>query len=521
MSWFDRLNEKLFKRKVDKSDFHSMFSRLDVDKFFSRLNNLWHPNELLKKIGGFKNLELLYRDDAIYAAVDKRIAALLDTRLVIEGGDPSVEKFMREQIIPFERQLKQDFWWTIYNGFGVEQIIYNEDMSGRVAGFQREEFWRFEPQRDLIHVKLISSTDPQFINKILPYGKWVLTTNNGSSSNPFGDSMAIRLITPWIFRCNGWDLWMDFAKRFANGFMHAKIEDVSQKDEVRQALEKSGKSAILVTDKNSDLSLIQPSRDSSLYDMIDSKTVASIQKVILGETQSSDMAERGSSGSAGIHNEVRLEKTRADINLVESAINEAIFQIALVNDFSTENLPKAKLIYDPAFNMDLANRDQSLHGMGVRFTKDYFVNNYGFNADEIEVVNTDSNPYSSFGFAPKKKSIFLSPEEMKRFIGNPITGKCHHHVDLDAETSRKQSRQETENDDIVAVLSRTAAPPLDPQDLIAAILSSKNEKELDQKLSMLFDTRNNQFADDMTNALYYAAARGAMFGNPETLNEEE
>src|SRR5690606_11118824 len=137
----------------------------------------------------------------IFAALDKRVAALLDTKLTLAGGDPALNKWFTDQLLPFERQLKQDFFWTAFNGYGVEQIIYDEDGSGRLAGFQREEFWRFLPLKDLIHVKCVHSNDPEYRDQVMPYGKFVLTTNNGTSYNPMGDSIAERLITPWIFKC--------------------------------------------------------------------------------------------------------------------------------------------------------------------------------------------------------------------------------------------------------------------------------------------------------------------------------
>src|SRR5690606_21883587 len=179
----------------------------------------------------------LTKDSDIFAALDKRMAALLDTKLTFENGDDSLNKWFTEQLLPFERQLKQDLFWTAFNGYGVEQIIYDEDRSGAISGSQREEFWRFKPLKDLIHIHCIHSNDSEIRNQVMPYGKFVLTTNNGTSYNPFGDSIAERLIMPWIFKCNGADLWMDFAKRFANGFMHAKIEDVDQKEVVREVLE--------------------------------------------------------------------------------------------------------------------------------------------------------------------------------------------------------------------------------------------------------------------------------------------
>lgn len=519
MSWYDDLKDRLFKRKVNSGEFEAILQRMDFDSFFMSASNLWAPSELIKKMGGYSKLGLLYKDHDIYAAIDKRTAALMTTEMTISGPDSTLVKFFEDQLKPHERQLKLDFWWTVFNGWGVEQIIYNEDRSGRVAGFQREEFWRFQPQKDLVHVKLVSSaSSTEYLNRILPYGKFVLSTNNGTSYNPFGDSMAERLIVPYIFKCNDWDLWMDFAKRFANGFMHGKIEDMEQASKLREALEKAGKSSIFVTDKNTELNLVSPSRDSSLYDIIDSKTVKAIQKVILGETQTSDMQARGGSASAGVHNEVRQEKTWADISLVEKALNETIRQIADVNGFDPKLLPTATLSWDPDFSIEQASRDQVLHGMGVRFTEEYYKKTYGLKDNEFTIDVSDTKP--SWGFSAKKKSSFLSPEDMKEFIGIEDTAhKCAVH--MNASDSRKSKRQENEKEELVELLSRNSEPPLNPEDLIAAILTSKDEKDLDDKLVALFNIRNNQFAEDMSKGLYLAAVRGAMYGNPEVLNEEE
>lgn len=520
MDFLNRFQD-LFKRQLPKSDtVEALFERKDLNQFFAGLNNLWAPSELIKKIGGIHKLPLLYKDDQIYAAVDKRIAALLDTRLVIDGGDASIRQFMIDQIMPHERQLKQDFWWTVAYGYGVEQIIYNEDRSGRVEGFQREDFWRFEPAPDLILVRLVYSNNAMLVNKQLEYGKWVLTTNNGTASNPFGDAMFERLITPWIFRCTGWDLWIDFAKRFANGFLHAKIADETQKSTWRKALEKAGKSSVLVTGLGDEVNLLQASRDSSLYKDLDDKTVAAIQRVILGETLTSAMAERGSSGAATIHNEVRLEKTRSDIALVESAINEVMTQIAAVNGFTGE-IPKAKLIYDPGLNQELATRDTTLHSQGIRFNKKYYENNYGLKDDEFEIVEAQSGFPS---FSQKKKSTFLTPEDIKNFIGgSDVSDKGHKckPLNLNANISRKDRRQENEKEEVVAYLNRNESEPIDMDDLFAAISMAENEKDLEKNLIALFDQRNNGFVDTMTDALYYAATKGALLGNPEKLTESE
>lgn len=504
MILFDKFKD-LFKKEVPAHEAEAIFNRLDVDEFFNYLNNLYNPSELIEKMGGLSNLDKLYKDPEIYAAIDKRMAALLDTRLVLDGG-PHLQFFL-DQIMPHERQLKQDFWWTVYNGYGVEQIIYKEDRSGEIEGFQKEEFWRFVPLPDLIHVKVQYTSNPALMNKILPYGKWVLTTNNGTYFNPTGDAMAERLIQPWLFRCTTWDLWIDFAKKFSQGFMHGKVQDQKAVKDFRAKLEKAAKGAIIVTDKNSELNLIQPSRDTSIYNIIDDKTIASIKKVILGETQTSDV-QGGTYASSYIHNEVRLEKTRADINLVEESINKVIEQIAAVNGLTGE-LPRATLIYDPGLNRELADRDSVLYSQGIRFNKKYYENAYGLKEDEFEVVEVNQTP--SF-FNAQKKSLYLKPEEVKSYMG--LTEGCKTCSQLAPNLTYKTNKQEEEREDMVKFLKRNGHEPIDFDDLMNAILTAENESDLDKKLLALMDQDSPELIDTLTNTFLYAAARGAMLGNP-------
>lgn len=512
--------DTLFKKEEKTTDFNAFFERLNVDQFFNSLSMFYHPSKLIAKLGGVRNFHLLKKDEDIFAALDKRSAALLDTKLTLDGPDEQIKKIFEDELKPHERQLKQDFFDTQFNGYGVEQIIYNEDGSGKIDGFQKEDFWRFRPMPDLIHVILEITSNDEYRNKIMPWGKWVLTTNNGTYSNPAGDPMAEKLINPWIFKCNGWDIWLDFAKRFANGFMHGKIEDESKKKEFRESLEKAGKSAIIVTDKNTDLNLVQPNRDSNIYSMIIDKTISSINKVILGETLTSNVGASGSYAAASVHNDVRLEKTMADIALVESAIDQIIEQACFVKGIDYSKAPKAKLIFDPSLNTELATRDASLKSAGVNFTKKYFKNKYGFEDDEFDLA--PANPYGSLFNQKTTGKSFLRPEDVKTYLGyNPPCGHGKLNLSEDANLNRKINRSYEEKEELVQLLNRVAAPPISTEDIFAAINVSKNSKELDENLARLFDQRNNDFSEVMTMALYNAAAKGAQQGNPSYIKKED
>ena len=505
--------------KAKKQKYASLFATVDLDSYYKSLNNLYSPSELIKKIGGYSKFPLLYKDHDIRAAKEKREAALLDTKLIVEGPDQYLNDFFMDQLKPHEDQLKKDLLLSVFNGYGVEQIIYNPNMNGTVIGFNREQYWRFEPLGDLKHVILRQASGKsgaEYVGQVLPYGKWVLTVNDGTSSNPWGEPLAESLIVPYLIKCNSWDLWQDFAKRFANGFMHAQIEDMEQREEASKELNKTGKSTFIVTDKNTSITLHQPNRDSNLYSMMEDKAVRAIQKLILGETQTSSAEVRGGSASASVHNEVRQEKTWADIRLVSKGLNEIVQQIGFVNGFDKSKLPVVSLVYEPTFSVEQASRDSQLSTMGVKFKKEYYVKNYGIDPEDFDLE--DPKPATSWGF--RQKSSFLSPDEMKKFIGDTHLS-CGHKLDA-ATASRKGRRQEAEKEEIVELLNRNNEAPLNPDDLVAAILTSENKYDLDAKLNALFDQRNNGFVDVMTQALYLSAARGAMLGNPEVIpNEEE
>lgn len=517
-NFFSNVLDKLYKREVDKSKFESLFKRIDVDNFFKNLSFYVDPDELALKIGDRKILNKLTYDGEIYAAIDKRQVALLTTKLTLKSDSLEVQKFMEDQILPFERQLKQDFWWAIPYGYNVEQIIYNEDRSGRVAGFQKEEFWRFQPMPDLIHVKLRYGSLNVPSNEIMDYGKFVLTVNNGTAHNPRGDAMFSRLYLPWLFKCNDWDLWMKFAERYALGFLHGKTPNPDDVDSLRAALELARKGSVLATTSNDEISYIQPSRDSSMFDIIDQKTTDLFYRVILGETQTSIMAARGSSASAEIQNDVRLEKTLNDINIVERSIEETMRQIAAVNGIDPAVVPTANLIYEQGLETQRASRDQILATTNqVRFTKKYFIDNYGFEADEIEIVEPAPPSPSSF-FSTEKKSLFLTNRESIEYIGLDGCLECGGVKELKYAPGDKELSQ---REDIVAFLNRNQGQPLDMNLVISSIMTADNEKELDKNLLSLFEEDDPQFSDVFTQAAYYGAALGARQGNPRKLKPNE
>ena len=53
--------KKLYKRKIDKTNFMSLYKRADIDSFYGLMSNLISSSDIIKKIGGIKNFSILYK----------------------------------------------------------------------------------------------------------------------------------------------------------------------------------------------------------------------------------------------------------------------------------------------------------------------------------------------------------------------------------------------------------------------------------------------------------------------------
>ena len=171
-----------FKKEIKSSEIAAMYKKVNIDQFFDNLSYYYNPSELIRELGGVRKLPDLLKDTDTYAAVDKRLSALLDTKLAFEGKDQGLVDFFTDQIVPHEDQLKEDFWFTIFYGHGVEQIIYDPKGTKNVLRFEREDFWRFTIMPNLYEAKVKITSNPDLIDKVLPWGKWVVTNHKATKS---------------------------------------------------------------------------------------------------------------------------------------------------------------------------------------------------------------------------------------------------------------------------------------------------------------------------------------------------
>ena len=151
-------------------------------------------------------------------------------------------------------------------------------------------------------------------------------------------------------------------------------------------LEEMVQDAIAVIPDDSSVEIQEASKSSSaeIYEKLIDKMNAEISKAILGQTLTTEIGSTGSYAAANTHMAVRQDIIDSDKKLVESVINQLIAWIYEIN-FSNAEIPIFEMFAPEDVDLTLAQRDKILSETGVKFTKEYFIKNYGLEDDDFEI----------------------------------------------------------------------------------------------------------------------------------------
>ena len=134
------------------------------------------------------------------------------------------------------------------------------------------------------------------------------------------------------------------------------------------------------------------------FDRLEQAIVRRIQKLILGQTLTSDVGANGSYAVAAIHNEVRNDKRRADIRMVKRAGQHLVNCLAYMNNFEA---PEFVMSDDSGLEMHRAQRDailvSVLQSSGLKFTKGYLIDNYDIDEDDLDDADEMNDTVDTVG----------------------------------------------------------------------------------------------------------------------------
>jgi len=399
----------LKKANSKKSLTEEIATRKRALNFYSLANILPDPDIVLRKQGkDVRVYKELLCDPHVFACVQSRKSGVLSLEWEINRGLDKDEK--AEAIENLLKQLDihkliSDILDATQFGFQPLEIIWKRDKSGYILPekivAKPPEWFCFDDNNTLKF-----RTKENYYGEELPNKKFLLAQNNPSYNNPYGERTLSRVFWPVTFKKGGLKFWVIFTEKYGMPHLIGKHPRGATKEETNtlaDMLEEMVQDAIAVIPDDSSVEIQEANKSSSaaIYEQLIDKMNAEISKAILCQTLTTEIGSNGSYAASNTHFAIRQDIIDADKKLVESVINQLIRWIYEIN-FSTADIPVFEMYAPEDVDLTLAQRDKILSDTGVKFTKEYFIKNYGLEDEDFD-IREDILPTATPNFSEFKE----------------------------------------------------------------------------------------------------------------------
>ena len=241
--------------------------------------------------------------------------------------------------------------------------------------------------------------DPRFISKNnpwegeeLPYGKFVFARHFPTYDNPFGLRLLSRCFWPVMFKKGGWKFWVKFIEKYSMPFLLGRYRQGASPAEQAEVLAKLAamvQDAVAAVPEGTTvepLSIGDKAGSSDLYLRFSGAMDAEISKVIMGQTLTAEVGDKGSYAAAKTHENVLDVYREADQRLVKATMDAIGLVYATVNAPGVP-APTFSWFEEEEPQQEFADRDKTLTDSGVKFKKPYYVRRYGLKEDEFDIAD--------------------------------------------------------------------------------------------------------------------------------------
>lgn len=367
------------------------------------LDHFIDPDEVLRKAG--KTLSAyrsLLTDPHVFACLSSRFAGteLKEFRITTAGktsADRNARDFIAEVFTALDvNTLKRQILSAKLFGYSVSEIYYRPErgywMPTAVVE-KPQEWFGFNSARELVFYPTASLAG----EKLDTASKFFLVQNEPTFTNPFGSKLLARVFWPVMFQKGGWEFWMEFAEKFGQAFIIGKYPstwntaDPAQRakiDELLLSLAGLIGSATAAVPSDTEITIAdhaQKSATGGLHEAIIHRAESEISKVILGSTLTAQEGQNGTQSLGRVHFDVREEIIQSDMRFQKVALDRLIRMIVSPN-FDVSVYPVFEHYEEDDLSAGRAERDNHLYAQGLRFTRLYYQNRYGFAPEEIAVA---------------------------------------------------------------------------------------------------------------------------------------
>ncbi|WP_027190058.1 DUF935 domain-containing protein [Fundidesulfovibrio putealis] len=384
-----------------RSLFDQFATRERSPDFSGLLKTIPDPDPVLRKLGQDVSVyKELLSDPRVGPCVESRKAAVISMEWEIGRGraksrqakfvegvfkDLDLDRIIREILdAPLFGMQPMEVDWGKVGGSVVPVDVVGKPLRWFV--FDADNNLRLRTRDNLLE------------GEELPERKFLLPRYNATFDDPYGERVLSRVFWPVVFKRGGMEFWVRFVEKFGMPYLMGRHPRGCEDKEIRElaeALEAAVQDAVIVVPDDASVELKEAagkSGSSALYRDLKNSCDEDIAISILGQNLTTNVSG-GSLAAAEVHERVRREIKDGDKKIVAKAFNRLIDWICHFN-FGDCERPEFVLFEEEDVDQKQAERDKTLADTGqLRFSKKYWMRTYGFEEDDIELV--EEKPASS------------------------------------------------------------------------------------------------------------------------------
>jgi len=391
--------------------------------FYSLGSYLPDPDIVLRKQGkDIKVYKELMCDAHVFACVQSRKSGVMSLEWEIKNEsekDETTEKLGK-----------------LLNKLDIYKLI-NDILEATLFGFQPIEIIWGKVDNLILPIELKSKppewfcfdddnqlkfrTKEHYYGEELPPKKFLCPQSNPSYENPYGERTLSRVFWPVTFKKGGLKFWVIFTEKYGIPNLvgkHPRGASKEETDKLADLLEDMVQDAVAVIPDDSSVEIQEANKSSSaeIFEKLIDKMNAEISKAILGQTLTTEIGANGSYAASNTHFAVRQDIIDSDRKLVEKTINQLLQWIYEIN-FTNQDVPVFEMYQEEDVDLTLAQRDKIISECGVKFTKEYFIKAFGYDAEDFEIIEnaTSDSQFSQFKEEPEIEGQ-IQIDELFKFL---------------------------------------------------------------------------------------------------------
>jgi phage gp29-like protein len=285
-----------------------------------------------------------------------------------------------------------DYWSHGFSILEIEWKLFQGKWYPASIDQKPNEWFVFDGKND---IRFLSKKHPEEGEK-LPPNKFLIARHYPSFKNPYGIRTLSRCFWPVTFKKAGYKYWAIFMEKFGVPWMLGKVPrgtDSDQRQTLLDMLQNMIQSSCAVINDDESVEMVNAkaanaTTGENVFETMIDFSNKEISKVILGQTLSTEISNKGSYAASSSHMDVRNDLSMMDKHTVAECFNKLLAWISWIN-FGLDEHPYIKFLEEEDAKEAHSRRDSQLYTQGVRMNSKYYQRQYHLREDEFEVVDQD------------------------------------------------------------------------------------------------------------------------------------